>query len=430
MAEPPEPKIEVAFPVNASLGETAFVIGDPDRGVIGNSTYTIAGDVWVDVTDDALRGFNVNRGRERFIDEFQSGTANFILNNRDRTYDPTNTGSPYYGNLTPMRRVRVTADIDGDLFAVFGGYVAEWPVRYEANATHSEVDVECVDSFAVLAVTEIDEVAARDAGDLAGARISRALDFSEVNFPASRDIDDGVSTFAATTYGENTLAYLQNAARSENGWLFVAADGTLAFRDRHSALNSEPTVTFGGSGGIPIHRIGLETSNALLWNRIVAQREGGAIQVAEDADSRAEYLTRTLQRTELLLEDDTQVAQLAAYLLGRFAQPEVRITHVTVKLNALTPMQQRNVLGLEITDRVDVTFTPPGVVGVWPETWDDEWGGAQSAIERTAVVEGIRHQFVRRDWTVTLSLSAADTLPYFRVGDETYGVIGENRIAY
>lgn len=444
MADPPAFRVEVAFPAGAAPSSTGLVWDDPTRG-FWDSGWTWGSDVWVDVTEWALRKFSSVRGRDRFLDEPQSGSAQFILNNRDRRFDPTaetlvdadpdapgsitastsgsdvtvewtsaGTGepAPYYGQLVPMRRVRISAvSPRGVQRPVWHGYVKGWPTWYDGG--HSEASVQCVDSLAVLAATDLDETVAVGDGDGTGARIGRALDRAEVAFPASRDLDAGRTTLGPTTFGENTLSYVQKVARSENGWLYVAADGTVTFRDRHAALKTEPTVTF-GTGGVPVHKFGVDTSADQLWNRIVVQLADGSEAVAEDASSREKFLTRTRQ-VDTLLPTATAGDEAARWLLGRFAEERTRITHVTVKLNALTVDQQGQVLELDIPDRVSVVLNPAV-------------GGPTMTVE--SVIEGVSHDCTRADWMVTFALSSADTTPYMRWDDSHYGVWDKFRWAY
>ncbi|MET8627927.1 hypothetical protein ABZW30_30010 [Kitasatospora sp. NPDC004669] len=48
-------------------------------------------------------------GRQYEMDAVQAGTASFVLDSTDGALDSTNPGGPYYGSITPFRRVRLTA---------------------------------------------------------------------------------------------------------------------------------------------------------------------------------------------------------------------------------------------------------------------------------------------------------------------------------
>lgn len=448
-------KVEIAFTTTAELravaGEPWFTFGDATYGV-WDDVGEWADDIWTDVTEHVWPDGNVriSRGRSRELDQFQTGRASFVLEDPDRLFDPTRTdpgfapgsisataaggditvewtegggANLYAGQIVPMRRVRISAVTDLYTVTVFSGYITEWARSWEPGG-FPRVTVSCVDGFRVLAGCEVDEVAsAVGAGETTGARIGRVLDRSEVTYGADRDIDAGQSTVAATTLGANALQLVQAAAVAENGWLFVARDGTLTFRDRHAALSSDPTVSIlcgpdaEALSGIQFHDIAQDYSDGLLFNRVVVSGSSGNVQVVEDADSIAKYLTRTLDRTGTILDSDDEAANAAAWLAARYAEPEVRLTSATVKLHdpdLLSDVDRRDVLQLDIGARVTVNWSPTSGV----------------LVEQASVVEGLTHSCGSGGWTVTLQLATADTNPYLRWGDATYGVWGQNRWTY
>jgi hypothetical protein len=107
-------------------------------------------DVWVDISAD-FRAISTFRGRNRELDRFQAGTCQVTLSDLSRDYDPSNLAGPYYGNLKPMRRLRVTATWDGTEYDVFTGYVDSFEHEY---AGPSNGDATCTiyatDGFKVL----------------------------------------------------------------------------------------------------------------------------------------------------------------------------------------------------------------------------------------------------------------------------------------
>lgn len=427
----PAVKVEIAFGLNASMGDY-FLLDSPSRGLL--DTGTLGPDTtWSDVTDTVLgrSGLSCKRGRERYSDEPQGGTAQFTLNNRDRRYDPTveivgsddayddiytdvygGVAAPYFGQLVPMRRVRITAVWeDGTAQHIWSGFVDQWPVDYTAGDT--EVSVPCVDALAVLADSELDERLAANAGDLPYQRITRALD--EASFPPTYQLDDGVETLAATTYGENALAFVKRVVLSDAGRLYVSAGGTLTFKDRAN-FQPSPAVQLGGD--IPLHHVEVDTSADQLWNRIVVQLEDGTEVSAADPDSQADYLTRTRTFSNLMLASSARANEYAQIMLGRFARPKPRISQVTVRLAALTVDQQRQVLGLEVGDLVGVEFTPT-------------FGGAPSSVVQDGTVEGVSVKVgAGADWQVTLSVSSTDATPYLRLDDVFFGQLDENVVAF
>lgn len=66
---------------------------------------------FVDISTD-LRNGNTMRGRSQELDRYAAGRASLSLSNGDRIYDPTYAAGPYYGNLKPMRQLKVRAAYD------------------------------------------------------------------------------------------------------------------------------------------------------------------------------------------------------------------------------------------------------------------------------------------------------------------------------
>lgn len=403
--------VEVGFGVNA-VGGDFFVLNDPVKGELNNTTYLLApDDVFVTIPAKAI---TIKRGRQRELDEYQTGTATVVFNDNDRTLDPSYSGSPYFGEIVPMRRIVIRwYDV-----VLFTGWVDDWSVTYDRGNVMSRVTADCVDGFAILANQQLDEIAPAFSGDLSGERISRVLDLAEVDYPASRAIDDGLTTLGATTLGDNALAYLQACARAEAGFLFVAADGTLTFRNRTSTLNIEPDVTFSDdrTAGIPYRDITQRSTADLLFTRVTGTSETTANEVmAVDDDAVSQYFVRNLPLGTLFTIDDTETQNLVDYYLSRFSEPEVRFQDATVAIAACTSDEVRAVVSLELIDVVSVERSPLNV-------------GA--TIERVSVVDGVEHRIGHGTWTVTLSFANGDNRAFLTLNDAVFGVLGSNRLAF
>lgn len=104
---------------------------------------------WVDVSAD-VRAMNIRRGRQTELSGYSVGTMQLTLNNRARAYDPSNTAGAYYGNLLPMRKVRVTATSGATTATIFTGHILGWPLEYPGMADATVV-LGCVDAFRPLA---------------------------------------------------------------------------------------------------------------------------------------------------------------------------------------------------------------------------------------------------------------------------------------
>lgn len=83
---------------------------------------------WTDVTawvelKSASDTIEMSRGRGAVRSGINPGEVTFLLDNSDRRFDPTYTGGPYYGDLTPGVQVRVRTIVDGVSRGLWKGFV-------------------------------------------------------------------------------------------------------------------------------------------------------------------------------------------------------------------------------------------------------------------------------------------------------------------
>lgn len=77
---------------------------------------------WVEMTDRARmdEGITIVRGRQDYFDDVAAGQVTLTLDNTDGYLTPGNVASPYYPNVKPQNRVRVTyrdPAVDGNLLS-------------------------------------------------------------------------------------------------------------------------------------------------------------------------------------------------------------------------------------------------------------------------------------------------------------------------
>lgn len=376
-------------------------------------------EVWVDITEDVV-AIDIDRGRQRDIDEFVPAVGDIRLRNEDRAWDPTNTDSQYFGQVEPMRAVQITGTPSGGGPAVvYHGFVLDFLQRLGGAGKTSEVTAVCADSMSLLGLADMDDIVSAFDGDLSGARITRVLDRTEVDFPSGlRDIDTGDATLGPTTLGENALQYLQRVARSEMGALYAAREGDLTFKAR-TTPPGDSQVTFSDDGAdVGYQDAGTSFGADLLRNRITGSGTSGNERSTSDPASIEAYKgVRTLPRGQLLLQADADVDAQLDWLLSRFATPEFRFTEFVVNLNRLTAAQQQALLELELNERVTGELTPPGT-------------GSPAQVIQAARVDGIRWSIVPgQRWDATVRVSAGTRVFGFTLDDADLGVLDEDRLS-
>ena len=405
------PTLSVQLSLDASsYGNTYFVLDNATRGVLDNTTYTLGGEYYVDITSYA-QTITVNRGRSRELDRYATGQASLSFQNQDRTFDPSYSSSTLYPNVVPRRPVRVTANG----YSIYQGYVDDWNLDYNVSG-ESDATATCVDGFGILSKQTL--AAATATAQTTGARIAAVLAKPEVNWPLSLEaIDVGVQTLQADVINQDTnaLTYLQLVESSEPGSFFMSKDGKATFKDRNTAAVVGSTTLSDDGTGIPYNEVQVVYGTELLYNRVVITRAGGSPQTANNTTSQTTYGLASLDQSGLLTDTDANALSLANYLVGQYSSPELRFDSVTIELSALSTANQNTLLGLELTNVIVVKFQPNRT-------------GAR--ISQNCQIIGIAHQVRPDSHRLTLKLAQTDGRVAFVLDDAVFGVLDTSELGF
>lgn len=163
------------------------------------------------------------------------------------------------------------------------------------------------------------------------------------------------------------------------------------------------------------HDLAIAYDDSTIANMVSATRVGGAAQVVSDATSQAANLTRTFQRSDLIMQTDAVALDWANWILYQAKDSELRFTQLVIKAHGDEAKLFPQVLGRRIGDRIRVVFRPPG-------------GG--SAISREVFIRGIAHSVVPLEWTTTFTLQSATKFAFFTLDHATLGVLDSNVLAF
>lgn len=355
--------------------------------------------VWTDVSA-RVRGFNCHRGFSRELQAWEAGSLSLILDNADGNLSADNPSSVYItagvSQIRPGLPVRIRMAYAGVTRDVWRGYVTDFDEPDPTASGEMIVTLTCVDEFGRLAVDGVAQTPV-GAGELSGLRIHRLL--NSVGHTGVRVVDPGVFTMQATDLSSNVADELTLTAESEAGAVFVGPDGSVIFEDGYALVDNTRSntvqATFGDSGTeLEYTDIRPKHDETLLINVSALQRVGGAVQTAVDQASRDLYgpPDRRHSRTDLLCETDLQVAQLAAWEVVRFAQPEKRVEAITVEPLSDPANLWPQVLGRAVRDLIRVKRRPPN--GSYTATYDVH-------------IAGVSHQMTPDYWVTTFQLWSA-----------------------
>ena len=409
MSSAPTIQVIVGFETTVNFG-TPFQLDNATFGKL--NTGTLGGVQPVDVTE-YVQAITINRGRNRELEQFNAGTAALRLHDPTRIFDPLNSASPYYPFVGPRNPVSVYADE----IEIFCGFVTDWDLDYSFTETGNVTTATCADAFTVLANQNMNEWT--PTAQLSGARVSAVLSRSEIVYQGPTSIAAGNSTLGAylVPAGQNVLQYLQNLSASEQGYLFVAGDGTLTFRGRDAALNPSSVMDFADDGsGVKYQSLTNAYGDELLYNYIQTQSPAGAVQVASNANSIALYQAQQFSKLDLLNSTTAEVAALGNYLLGRYKDPVLRFTGVQTQLAAMSSTDQAACLGLDLTDVVTIqkTFT----------------AGAPASVAQTVITSGVFHDIRPGSHVVRFTFESTDQNAYFVFNSAVFGVLDQNLLAF
>jgi hypothetical protein len=375
--------VEVGFDLAANGVGDWFTLDDPIKGELDNVTYLLAGEVLVDVTR-WVRRIAVKRGRSRQLEKFITGACEVVFDNRDRLFDPTMEGSPFFGSIVPRKQVRIRYEN----FPVFAGNTQDWDFDYEPNGD-STATVKGLDGFAYLATQTVSQQTMT--AELSGDRVNHVLD--GLGWPATqRSIDGGSASLTPDVVGANTnaLSYLQKVEVSQNGLFFITRDGAIRFEDDY---NGNPTPYVLGQNGIRFVDYEVIYGAEELWNRLnITYHTSGSVTATytdEDAVSQTAYGVFE-SSYDTFLSGSAQAASLATNLLSQYAQPRYRVNRVVFDLQGLDTNSKTDVLSMEMGDRVLVTYRPSDV---------------GEPLNRTCLIDAIEHDVTPSRHFVTMALT-------------------------
>jgi hypothetical protein len=414
-------QVLVGFQTTANFGQP-FQLDDAVYGLL--DTGTLGGIAFADLTT-MVQSVNITRGRSRQLQEFNAGTATVSFWNKSRDLDPLNTASPYWNTnanttgIVPRLPIRILANG----IPIYTGLIQDWNVDYDIG-NNDIVYASCADDFTVLAGNILADHTVTT--ELSNARINTVLNYSEVLYQGPRAIGTGSSTLGATATdpefsieaGTGLLNYLQTVTTSEQGYLYIAADGTLTFKGRTEVLNPQVDAVFIGDSinGVPYQTLMNEFGDELLYNVIVTESPAGGPFTASDSTSIAQYQAQTYSLNNLLNSLATEVEGLGQYLLGKYKQPVLRFTGLSTQLVALGQAKQDICLNLDLTDICNVVkhFAV----------------GSPTSVDQNLIVSGISHSITPGSHIISYTFESTDGNQYLTLDDAIFGVLDQNLLAF
>jgi hypothetical protein len=359
----------------------------------------LGGISWFDASNDLL-ALSRQAGQNTEQDASPSpGSATAVLDNRSGIYDPLpSLGSPptIVSNTLLVSNsliltagtsassgldidvgspMQVVAEFGGVRYPRFFGYIDEITPDLGTDPT---VTITASDGLEVLGRAKLPAVAPARDNEATGARIDYLL--TQAGWPTSRRaLDSGQETCQATGLGDYALPLISQVVETELGILFVDGDGKVTFYDRYR-MYREPRsqvvqATLSDSGtDVDIVSVAVTKGRSSLFNEAAITRDGGTEQTARDLPSQATYGIRTFPGAPgTLLRTDAEALDMARWLVGKYKDPSLRVSEVSIE--AIAQGMWAAVLTLRPLDRIRVVrdYGPSTLdVQVWVESLSEE----------------------------------------------------------
>jgi len=412
MSLPCTPVVKIRLGTGASFGDP-LVLGDPLNGILGTNVLGSAAIQVVDVSN-LVTQISVRHGRDRMFEEYLPSDAIIQFQDFTGDWDPTNTGSPYYPEVKPMRQVQIYTTYQGTTYPIYSGYIWSWDYDWaDPSVDYALVTVQCVDAFRLLALANITTITGAAVNDLPGERINQILD--EIDWPTSaRDIDTG-DTVLQNDHGEERTALqaLQTIEKSDLGALYIDHLGKVVYVDRvNQASRAAGTpVYFDDIGNnVQYQDIDVAFDDTELANEVTLTAHGQAAQTASDAASISEYFLRSFSRSDLMMKTNATALTRATQILNYRKQVRLRIESLTLDLSQ-DPDRIEAGLSLELGDPIVVRKTMAG----------------GSHIDTRLTVQGHSHDITPDRWITRLS-TAQPLSTAFVLGSTEFGVLGTSTL--
>ena len=404
--------------LNFSSGATFgidFTLDDSANGILNTNVLSASGVPALVVNLTAqTRSINIRRGRNVARDIYEAGNCIVRILDPDGDFNPQKTTSPYFGQLEPLRKLRISATVGATTYYLFSGYTTSYAYSYDQGEQMSYVDISATDGFRLFNLASVLTVTGQAGGQDTGTRINKILD--TVLFPnGMRTIDTGNSlTIADPATLRTSLSALQNCEFSEQGALFCTPEGNLVFKNRNAVIASagDTPTQFNQTTGIPYKDLKFAFDDQLIINTATISKSGGSLQTAQDADSVATYFPHSISVPDLVIDTDANALNIARIYVATRSTTTIRIDQMVIDLYD-PDVPTAAILDFDYYDNVLITNVQPD----------------GSTIVKNLQVQGITHDITANSWLTSLT-TLEPTCDGFLIGNSTYGVLGDDILSY
>jgi hypothetical protein len=410
----------MALPVlNVSLNfSSGATFGNPfilDSSFLGSDVLSEAGtSSLVANLTSSTKNISIKRGRNINRDTYEAGTCSVTVYDPSGNFNPQNVSSPYYGYLTPLRKLRISATYGGVEYFLFSGYTTDYIYSYDQAENVSYVVINASDAFRLFNSAAITTVTDQVAGQDTGTRINKILD--TVQFPTGmRTIDTGnTNTQADPATRRTALAAIQNCETVEQGAFYLDAKGNVIFKNRSNTTSSAygSTISFNQTGGIPYRNLKFAFDDKLIINQASVTRIGGTTQTNTNSSSVATYFPHSITYTDLVAETDTDCDNIAKIYVATRATTTIRIDEMTIDMYD-SNVPPNTILNMDY-------FTNVLISNIQPDN---------TTITKNLQIQGVSWDITPNRW-IGVFTTLEPIVDGFLLDSSTYGQLDDDILSY
>lgn len=390
----------------------------PDGGIrvylaLTGSMLT-ASPTWTQIDSGVVAGVEIARGRQDEFNRTGTGTATVRFHDTDGLFDPTNAGSPYFGNLDGRQaKIELYDPVAAAWQTIFRGFTDDGVSDARPSQVVIDHGLQLVDGFDYLTRAE---AAPGISGNTPPAGSEGNVFYEDANvddriiqvladalWPSALSIVfSGNVSVQETVYdpGASYLEIIADAADAEFpdvANIYMDRIGRFHFHGRFSRFDPEGTAAGATPGAwdfrrwsvgdgaailadpttVQIRGLGYARSMQFVYNAALSYPKGiadSAIagQVVVDTVSRDKWGFRPWSATDLIvlqgltstLNANDECKSFAQYIVDNYAEPTTRVNRLVFK--SLRPEDTRAdanwelLTKVDISDIVELTTTHPG----------------------------------------------------------------------
>ena len=112
-----------------------------DQGLLGTNVLANSAAIIIDYSAQTTQ-IATRRARDLINDIYNTGSASVKILDPDGDFNPTNTLSPIYGFVKPLRKIQITATYGATTYSLFSGYISEYRYTYPVGQEIGYVTVQ------------------------------------------------------------------------------------------------------------------------------------------------------------------------------------------------------------------------------------------------------------------------------------------------